>query len=64
MTKIFIQWVLIEIVDSLHLLLVYDKQETNLEVLEKMSPHAKVITWSGEWEFLLLMSSNNSGFDD
>ena len=64
MAKIFIQWVLIEIVDSLHLLPVCDKQETNLEVLEKMYPHAKVITWSGEWEFLLLMSSNNSGFDD
>ena len=43
MTKIFIQWVLIEIVDSLHLLPVYDKQETNLEVLEKMYPHAEVI---------------------
>ena len=43
MTKIFIQWVLIEIVDGLRLLPVCDKQETNLEVLEKMTPHAKVI---------------------
>ena len=43
MTKIFIQWVLIEIVDNPHLLPVYNKQETNFEVLEKMTPHAKVI---------------------
>ena len=43
MTKIFIQWVLIEIVDSLHLPPVCDKQETNLGVLEKMHPHARII---------------------
>ena len=42
-TKIFIQWVLIEIVDSLRPLPAYDKQETNIEVLEKMYPHTKVI---------------------
>ena len=42
-TKIFIQWVLIEIVDNPHLLPVYNKQETNFEVLGKMTPHAKVI---------------------
>ena len=36
---IFIQWVLIKIIDSLHLLHVHGKQETNLE----MFPHARVI---------------------
>ena len=42
-TKIFIHWVLIKIIDSLHFLHVCGKQEMNLEDLEKMYPHAKVI---------------------
>ena len=42
-TKIFIQRVLIEIVDDPHPLPVYNKQKTNFEVLGKMTPHAKVI---------------------
>ena len=43
MTKIYIQWVLTQIVDSLHLLHVCCEQETNLEDLKKTYPHAKVI---------------------
>ena len=42
-TKILLRWVLIKIVDGLHFLLVCGKQELNLEDLEKMYPHAKVI---------------------